>query len=312
MRPLAAVTGGTGFLGYHLIKRLCSAGWQIRMLTRKAPSANATHAHIETILGSLEDFEALNRLVEGAAVVVHVAGAIKARNRQEFLSVNAIGTQALVAACEAKAPETRLITISSLAAREPDLSPYTESKAKGDFAVKASRLNWCILRPAAIYGPGDRETLVLFKLANSPMQPQLNLPKARICLVHVEDVVNAVLSILQSNESQGIFEVTDERKDGYSWQEILCYACAVLGRTYRPILINPRIMQYIARLKDFKARFTGHIDMLSSHKLPELFHLDWSSAQENQLSEKIWVPNISIETGFHDATSWYRSSNWLR
>ena len=136
--PVAALTGGTGFLGRYIAQAFVEAGWRVRVLIRQAPA----HPMRETIalelqLGSLSDAAALDRLVSGADVVVHAAGLVKALRRVEFMSVNRDGTARLAEAVARTAGGTRLVLISSLAARSPAISAYAESKRAGEEATTA-------------------------------------------------------------------------------------------------------------------------------------------------------------------------------
>ena len=98
-KPLVAVTGGTGFLGLHLVPALAQAGFRLRLLARREPVHPAfAGVAFETLPGRLEDDAALAALVEGADVVVHAAGLIKAHNRAAFLRANQGGTAALAPA----------------------------------------------------------------------------------------------------------------------------------------------------------------------------------------------------------------------
>jgi len=179
---ILAVTGGTGFVGGHLLRVAREAGWEIRALTRGWRPPQDGIAWIE---GALDQPEALASLCEGADAIVHIAGLINAASRAGFESVNVGGTLAMIDAARA-AGVRRFIHISSLAAREPDLSDYGWSKAKAERVVAASGLDWTIVRPPAIYGPGDRETFELFKMARRGLVALP--PKGRFSLLHVEDL----------------------------------------------------------------------------------------------------------------------------
>jgi nucleoside-diphosphate-sugar epimerase len=179
---LAAVTGGTGFLGRWIVRGLSDAGWRVRMLVRRDP----IHPHLagvdpEIVLGSLADGRALHRLVQGASLIVHAAGLVKALRRKDFFTVNAEGTAALARAAVAAAPSARLVMISSLAAREPSLSAYAASKAAGEAVLaRFGPTDRVVLRPAAIYGPGDCEWLPIFRAAGRRFFPIAARPDARV------------------------------------------------------------------------------------------------------------------------------------
>ena len=149
-----AVTGGSGFVGSHLLRAARGEGYDIRALTRgwRPPEEG-----IDWIDGALDRGDSLARLCEGADAVVHIAGLINASSRTAFEAVNVGGTAGMIDAAR-RAGVRRFVHISSLAAREPELSDYGRSKARAERLVAASGLDWTIIRPPAVYGPGDRET----------------------------------------------------------------------------------------------------------------------------------------------------------
>ncbi len=161
-----AVTGASGFIGRRLIERLCRDGVPVRALMRKRRiEADVDGGDLTIIEGALGDDDAIAALIDGADAVIHLAGLIKARTRKAFFTANEQGTRHLAAIAAAQPQPPKLVLVSSLAAREPALSSYAASKRAGEEALSAlgSALPWTILRPPAIYGPGDRETLAFFK-----------------------------------------------------------------------------------------------------------------------------------------------------
>jgi uncharacterized protein YbjT (DUF2867 family) len=134
---VVAVTGATGFVGRHLVAALARAGWQVRLLMRRDPVvAEWRDAQPQIVAGDLRDAAALEALVEGVDRVVHVAGLIKAARRESFFSVNTGGSVKLAEALQRRAPDAQLLHVSTLAAREPQLSDYAASKRAGEDAVR--------------------------------------------------------------------------------------------------------------------------------------------------------------------------------
>ena len=177
---LAAITGGTGFLGRYCVAALAAAGWRVRLLVRRDPAHPLLAGlDLDLIHGDLADGAALARLVEGASVVVHAAGAIKARSATAFQATNRDGTARLAAAVR-RIPDCRLIHISSQVARAPWLSPYAASKREGERALVAAlgdgRSEWVILRPCVVYGPWDAATESLLRVAASRAVPAAARP----------------------------------------------------------------------------------------------------------------------------------------
>ncbi|HZU51772.1 MAG TPA: NAD(P)-dependent oxidoreductase, partial [Sphingomicrobium sp.] len=153
-----AITGGTGFIGSHLIDVALAAGHEVNALTRRP---QGPRLGVEWIAGDLSARDSLERLVRDAEAIIHVAGTITATNAKGFEEGNVAGTLAMLAAATAGGVQ-RFVQVSSLAAREPKLSLYGASKARAEELVHSSGLNWAIVRPPAVYGPGDKETLELF------------------------------------------------------------------------------------------------------------------------------------------------------
>ncbi|MEM7507138.1 MAG: NAD(P)-dependent oxidoreductase [Pseudomonadota bacterium] len=314
MKPLAAVTGGTGFLGRHVLTALTEAGWRLRLLVRSDPDLEAGECPVDLIPGDLSDDNALRALCQGADAVIHIAGAIKGRTRADFMQVNEAGTRAVASAWRAGGvSQSRFVLLSSLAAREPGLSYYAASKAAAEVAARqtgdAGRI--VILRPSAIYGPGDRETLAVFKAARLPVHPLLNGPEARLTLIHVRDVARAVSLAADGTLPTGCFELTDATTGGYRWADVVGTACAAVGRSRRAFRVPSMALRGVGKLGDLGAALTGSAEMVTSQKTREILHSDWSSLPEEQPPSHLWRAEIPLDEGFSSTVSWYRDAGWL-
>ncbi len=318
MSRLAAVTGGTGFLGRHVTAALAAAGWRLRLLTRGGGQLPARVSggpgSAEAVLGSLSDRGALEALVDGADAVVHLAGLVRARGRAAFMAANRDGTAALAAAWRARAPGARFVALSSMAAREPAISDYAASKAAGEAELHGPGDHGpgdvVVLRPSAVYGPGDRATLGLFRAAGWPVQPMLNGPVARVALIHAADVAEAVLAAAEGRLPCGTWELTDARRDGYSWAEIVAAAARAGGRAARPVRV-PAAALRLAALGGEAARLAGAAPMLGVGKAREILHRDWGSRAEAQPPATAWRPTRDIASGFAETIAWYQEAGWL-
>jgi nucleoside-diphosphate-sugar epimerase len=311
---LVAVTGATGFIGGHLAAELARRGWRVRALVRSMPRWHGlAPAAAEAVLGDLADRRALAELVAGADAVVHLAGAIKGRSRADFVAANAEGTAALAAAWRDHAPDARFVHISSMAAREPSLSHYAASKLAAEERLReiAGEGRWHVLRPAAVYGPGDRETLRVFRAAAGPVQPMLNDGEARLTLVHVADLVQALAALIESDLPPGCHEVTDERTAGYRWDEIARAAACALERPCRPLRLPAPVIRALGLAGDALG-LAGAVPMLTSQKAREVLFPDWRSAPERQLPPELWRPRVPLDEGFAETARWYRAAGWLR
>jgi len=305
--PVVAVTGATGFLGRHLVQTLAQDGWTPRVLVRRDPIHPLWRdIEVEVVAGDLKTPGALDRLAHGAEVVVHVAGLIKAATLEGFNVVNRDGARA--AALAAKAAGARFILVSSLAAREPGLSNYAASKRAGEDAVREAYPEALIVRPPAIYGPGDTETLPLFELAaKSPILPVLS-PDARVAMIHVQDAAKK-LSSYCTNPIQGLVELSDVRRDGYTWTEIMSAAASVMGANPRLVRLPDKALTLAGTLADAWSSASNTPFVFGSGKVRELLHADWSLSSA-PMSEG--VPSVfGLIDGFAHTVDWYRTEGWL-
>jgi nucleoside-diphosphate-sugar epimerase len=299
-----AMTGATGFAGRPAVEALLAGGHRVKALVRDAGKA-ALPADVELVAGDLDSSDALRTLAEGADVFLHVAGAISALNRAGFFAVNQIGTLNAVSAAKA-AGVRRFVYVSSLAAREPLLSPYGASKASAEDIVKGVGLAHVILRPPAVYGPGDRATLPLIKELTQAIAMLPSTSSARFSLLHVEDLAR-ILAEACDGERGGTVELSDGKDGGYSWPELCAIAADHEGRTIRPVFLPRGVVSAVASVSEMIARFRGKPGMVSHGKVAELYHADWVARGEG------WglADPISFPDGLAETLAWYRKQGWL-
>jgi nucleoside-diphosphate-sugar epimerase len=299
-----AVTGGTGFVGSRFLDVAIQAGRQVRALTRRPQEPRDC---IEWVEGSLDDPDSLRRLVTGCTAVVHVAGVINARDARGFQSGNVDGTLAMLAAATAGGV-TRFVHVSSLAAREPKLSHYGASKAKAEDLVERSGLDWVIVRPPAVYGPGDRETLELFKMAR---RGQVFMPPkgGRASYIHVDDLARLLLALTaQDSPAKVIFEPDDGRAHGWGHEEIGEALGRAVGMPARTLHV-PRSVQSLAARADRLAR--GDRARLTPDRAAYFSHDNWVVDSARQPPPSLWRPQVETEAGLARTALWYRDKGWL-
>lgn len=308
-----ALTGATGFVGGHILRQLVTSGWRVKALTRRKDALAEGNKAVTPVVGALETPAALAELMEGVEAVVHCAGLVAARRRDDFHVANAVGTENLLRAASAASGKPRFILISSLAAREPGLSPYAASKRKAEEVLRrdAGEITWQILRPPVIYGPGDRATLDLFRQFYRGLAL---LPRSggRFSMIYVTDLAAAVAALLRAdNLPPRIMELDDGKSDGYGWDELLTIAEAQLGHRVRRIAVPPPLQRVVAAASVAVATVTGGIPFLSQGKVNEISHPDWVS-RSNLLSAAVpWKPLVSFDEGFPMTLAWYKAAGWL-
>jgi len=306
-----ALTGATGFIGSALTDQFHASGYRIKALIRTRTSARKLRVRgVEPIEGTLENLNALKRLTQGVSAVVHCAGAVRGATYEDFQSVNVSGVAALAKIASAQNPPPRFLSLSSLAAREPSLSRYAASKREGERALAqaAGDMKWTVLRPPAVYGKGDKELLPLFQWMRRGVAPVLGPSDSRLSLLHIDDLVSAVLTWLETNCKQcAIFEIHDGKSGGYGWDEVIKTAERLRGRGIIRIPVPESLLTVIARCNLVGASVIGYQPMLTPGKIRELWHPNWV-CDNRALTDAIgWNPHIQLEAGLLRTQDWSSS-----
>lgn len=308
MTKLVAVTGVTGFVGPHLVAALARRGFKLRLLVRRwSPLPSLDRVTADMILGDLSEETALKRLVDGADAVVHAAGLIKARRPVDFMTVNRDGTALL----SAIAPDARFLLLSSLAAREPQLSPYAASKRAAEEVVAGRSGPWLTVRAPAVYGPGDRETLAYFKAVARGLAPRPKVADARLSLIHVADLAEALALALEQPPSPSTYEIDDGKEGGYTYRDMAVAAGRALGRRPLSIAVPRAVMAAVAEVNAIRQSLGGSVQILTPGKVGEIFHSDWTTHDRRLAAALGFHPRFDLATGFGETILWYRRQGWL-
>jgi nucleoside-diphosphate-sugar epimerase len=314
MVGLVAVTGATGFIGTHLVRRLATERQPVRILTRRIPAdRHFPLPKVEAMIGDLADPKALDRLLTGAGTVIHLAGAVKARSVEAFQQANVLGTRAIAEAA-ARQPNCRFIHVSSLAAREPQLSDYALSKSDAELEVGklSSGLRWTIIRPPAVYGPGDRETLGFFSSAARGILPQPGPSDQRISFIDVNELCDFIKVISETGRGDGqTLEIDDGAAEGYGWPEIGAAMAAAAGKPLRAIPLPAFAVHAAAAVNAASHRILGASTVFTPGKARELRHPDWVARPPGGDLLSGWKPSCLLPEGFAKTMRWYRESGWL-
>jgi nucleoside-diphosphate-sugar epimerase len=293
-----ALTGATGFLGGHVVRRALEAGHSVRALARKP---QPPQDGVEWVTGALDDAISLAELCAGADVVIHVAGVVNG-DAATFDTGNRLGTVAMLAAAKGK----RFVHVSSLAAREPNLSNYGASKRAAEDAVVASALDWRIVRPPAIYGPGDTDNLELFRFAKWGVVPLP--PGGRMSVIHADDMARLIVALAESGDTHAAYEADDAMPGGWSHAD---FARAIGSAVGRKVITIPLPKALVGVGAKIDGALRGRKAKLTADRAAYFCHPDWVIDRAKRPPPGLWTPKIATAAGLAATAAWYRAAGWL-
>ncbi|WP_404480324.1 NAD-dependent epimerase/dehydratase family protein [Novosphingobium sp. BL-52-GroH] len=307
-RPIVALTGATGFVGQSVLDAALDAGYAVRALTRRT---QPERGGVDWVGGDLGNIAALSELMQGVEGVIHVAGVVNAPDVAGFEEGNVTGTLNVIEAAIG-AGVRRFVQVSSLSAREPELSAYGASKAKAEKFLMASPLDWTIVRPPAIYGPRDKEMFELFRAARWGVMP---MPKeGRASMIHVEDLARLLVALVPGDGeviggvSGRIFEPDDGKPQGWDHYETALAIGWALGKRPRVIGLSHAMLNRVARLDNF---LRGTRAKMTLDRAAYFSHPDWVVSPEAAVPAMLWQPRIETREGLKATAQWYREQKWL-
>jgi len=321
----AFVTGGTGFIGTHLVNALLARGDAVTCLARSPAKAAALERRgVRIVRGDLDNAAALRQGCAGADVLVHLAGRIAARDQGEFMRANRDGTANVLDAA-VEQPPRRFVYVSSIAAAGPTVAghpidetrppapvtPYGRSKLAGEVLVRAAALPWTIVRPPIVYGEGDRATFGIFRLANLGVVPLFGDGTQQLSLIHVADLVAALLAVVATERTVGRVyfaahpEITTAR-------QLAMGAGRALGKTPRVVPVAPPVARAVLWTAGVLARLAGRTALLSGERAPEFLAPAWTCRPDALRRDGGWEARIDLAAGLPRTAAWYRTEGWLR
>lgn len=297
-----AITGGTGFVGSRLLDHVSKGQYDIRALTRRSMKPRRNVSWVE---GALDRPDSLRELVKGADSVIHVAAVISGRTASDFDPCNVEGTRLLLAAAQ-EAGVRRFVHVSSLAAREPEVSLYGASKAKSEEVVRASGLDYVIVRPPAVYGPGDMETLELFKWAKRGLV--MLPPPGKASIIHADDLARLLLTLAGSENLVGAVYEPDDGSGGLTHQELSQALGTAVGRKALGLHMPQRALRAGAVIDQL---IRGQKAKLTRDRAAYFCHPDWVSDPSRAVPTKLWQPTIPLAQGLAETAQWYLAHDLL-
>lgn len=303
-RRVLAMTGATGFVGGATMRDAIAAGWQVRALTRRP---QPEREGVTWIAGVLDDKDSLAEMAAGADVVMHIAGVVNVPTRAAFEAGNATATAHVVDAARG-AGVTRFVHVSSLAAREPGISNYGWSKERAEAVVIASGLDWTIIRPPAVFGPGDTEMLDLFRMARRGIAL---VPNGRMSAIYVDELARLLVALATDRGASigQIYEPDDGKPTGWSHRSFARAVARAVGRQRLSTLATPAMLLKAGGRIDKLVR--RNRAKLTPDRARYIAHPDWVATEGAHPPATLWRPELDTEDALAETVRWYRREGWL-
>jgi len=299
-----AMTGATGFVGGATMRDAVAAGWHIRALTRRP---QPEREGVTWIAGALDDTDSLAAMTAGADVVMHIAGVVNVPTRAAFEAGNATATANVVEAARG-AGMTRFVHVSSLAAREPGISNYGWSKERAEAVVMDSGLDWTIVRPPAVFGPGDTEMLDLFRMARRGIAL---VPSGRMSAIYVDELARLLVTLAADRGASigRIYEPDDGKPTGWSHRSFARAVARAVGRQRLSTVATPALLLKAGGRIDKLVR--RNRAKLTPDRARYIAHPDWVATEGACPPADLWHPERDTDEALAETVRWYRREGWL-
>ena len=326
--PAAFVTGGTGFIGSHLVERLLSRGYKVRCLIRNEKKKGYLEKlPVEFFPGDLFSSDALHNGISGVDYVYHVAGVVGSRDKAGFYKQNRDGTKSIVESAVRVNPHLkRFIFVSSGAAVGPanassmvdestpyhPITTYGKSKMEAELEVLKYKetLPITIVRPTAVYGPRDPATFDYFNTMNKSLEPLVGFKDKLVSLVHSTDLVSGILLAGESSVAAGqTYFLGSERP--YSWREIGDTTKEVMGKKAFRIRLPEPLVYAVAATAGLLSSFSEKPSVLNFEKGRDMVQDYWTFDSAKAKRELGYTPVITLPEGIKETVEWYRKNGWM-
>lgn len=325
--PSVLITGANGFVGARLVREFLSQNFDVIAGVRKNANLQLLAGlPVSYRYGEVTEPSTLAEMVKGVDYVIHNAGLVKAKHESEFFQVNEVGTRNILEAISRNNPTVRkVVCVSSLAAAGPSLDGrgVTESDAprpitaygRSKLAAEAVALQYAdklpitIIRPPAVYGPGEKEILTIFKTIDRHVRPMIGNQNRAIQLVHVDDLARGIaLASVSDSKSGTILFISESR--AYSMQELLDTIQSALGTWAVPIPLPAFLFRLIAMISEGTFKLVGAKPMLTREKASELLAA-WKVSTQKAEETIGFSSSIPFDRGAKLTVNWYREMGWL-
>ncbi len=325
---VAVVTGGTGFVGSHLVDLLIEKGFTVKCITRKTSNLRWLEGKsVEIYDCGLFDKEKLKIVLKGADYIYHVAGVVKSKKPEGYFTGNVETTKNLLnAAVETESNLKRFVVISSQTATGPSLdgipvneettcrpiTTYGKSKVEEEKLAKRyfDKIPITICRAPAVYGERDTEILIYFKTFNKGITTRIGFDKKTVSLIHALDLVDGIYKSSIEDKAKGeTYFISSEKF--YTWEEIGKVTSHVLNKNPLTIKFPHFLVFTIATFAQFFSFFSNKAATLNIEKARDITQKNWICDTSKAMKDFGYKQNISLEEGIKRTCDWYIKMKWI-
>jgi len=323
------VTGATGFVGSHLVEQLLMHGCRVRALVRQQSNLRwVDTSKVDMVSGDIEDPLTLVPALKDVSYVFHLAGVIKARDRDSYIRINAGGTESLLEACaRLQVPPKRIVIVSSQAAGGPSqrdsavteadpphpISFYGESKLEAERVAAGyfDRLSVAIVRPPVIYGPRESDVYQVIRIASKlRIVPLTGPPDTRLSIAYVSDVVMGIILAAETPRAAGqtYYLAGPEVITWGSFADAMEAALSFKVRRLRLPLAAARIVAFFSEIG---SAITRKPALFNREKVREIIAPGWVCSIDKAREQLGFAPHVGIRDGLKMTVEWYRKNGWI-
>jgi len=314
------VTGGSGFIGSHVLDRLAGSGQPVRALVRRQ---TALPRGVEAVSGDLATGEGLAEAVRGADTVIHVAGVIKALTPDDYYRGNTRATENLARVAVGRG--VTFIHVSSLAVCGPSpaqgtvdedfeprpLTHYGKSKWEAERIVRSLLPEAVIVRPAIVYGPRDKGVFPFWKSVSRGIVLQIAGGERWLSLIYVRDLVDGILAASSSPRARGRTYFLSHAEP-LNWSH-LGDAAARLMHSKPLVLRVPKSAAYaIGYMAEGWSAMTRRPGIVSREKIAEATCARWVCDSRRAFAELGFEAKTSLDAGLSETLAWYKEAGWVK
>jgi nucleoside-diphosphate-sugar epimerase len=317
------VTGGTGFIGTHLLEHLTAKGEEVRALVRRTRLPRALPEGVQVVHGELASGAGLDDALRGVDTVMHLAGVTKALHTDDYYTGNVRATEQLVHAMAGRG--IRLLHVSSMAAIGPSegraavsedahphpLSHYGKSKLDAERVVRELAPDAVIVRPPVVYGPRDTDVFQLLKSISKGLVLEIAGGERWFSAIYVKDLVAGFMAALRTPGAAGKSYFLAHAKP-VSWQQLGGAAARIMAKTPRVVTVPLPVAHAVGACAEMWARVTGKPGIISREKVAEARCAAWVCDTSRAGRDLGFVAPTGLERGLAETLAWYKEAGWLK